>query len=165
MEVKLKMLRTLILILILTVMMFSHSESQASAKDHEQNHHFAVFGGLTSNFEAKHTDFSFGVDYEFRLPIYNHKIGIGLLGDYVLAKHYEIIVGLPVFIHPAGGLKIFTAPGFAIVEGVSEKHFVLRIGSGYDFHLGRFSLGPVISADLIEGHVSLVYGMTFGLGF
>ena len=112
------------------------------------NHHFSVFGGLTSNLHAEHTDFSIGADYEFRLPSLNHKLGIGLLGDFVFAEYSEMILAVPAFVHPFGNFKFLLAPGIVRAEE----------------HMGKFSISPTFNLDIINGHTSLVYGFTFGRG-
>lgn len=132
------------------------------------NHHLAIFTGSTSNLEAEYTDFSIGADYEYRLAYGHNKFGVGLIGEIVFAEHQETIIALPIFYHPTENFKFFYAPGFAIAEGEhgeSHKAFWSRLGVGYDFHLGNYSIAPGFAADFIEGNVSLVYGLSFGMGF
>lgn len=149
------------------------------------NHHIAVFLGATSNLDAEHTDFTIGGDYAYRL---SDLFSLGLIGDVVLADYTEILIMPALTVHPmAGGLRFFAAPGIAIIdtptleiddslipdgfdvdidtESESVSEFVLRLGGAYDIHVGNFAIAPTFSADFISGHVSLVYGMAFGLGF
>lgn len=146
-----------------------HEDGESHQQKNHQvySHHLAVFAGAVSNLEAEHTDFSLGIDCEYRLPLWHNRIGVGLLGEIVFAEHKETIAGLPVFIHPGGGLKLFYAPGIAMAEdehGRSYNHFVSRMGLGYDFHIKSISITPGLAGDLIEGHISLVYGLSLGIG-
>jgi hypothetical protein len=157
---------------------------------HVHSNHIAIFAGLTSNLEHEHTDFSLGLDYEHRLPRWHNLLGIGIFGEIVFAEHTEYIVGVPVFLHPGGGLKFWLAPGLLMMETVADiprEHFILkennnrlladsesssigqefliRLGVGYDFHIKNISISPAMSADIINGHLALVYGIYFGIGF
>ena len=153
------------------------------AGDHP--HHLAFFVGSTSNLHAHHTDFTVGGDYEYRLPFADNKFGIGAIGDFVFAEHTESLFMGALTFHPTGSFKIYVANGIAItehevqvsadshydpyhsaeLETESVKHHVLRVGSGYDIHLGIVSLTPTFNWDLIEGHSSLSYGIAIGIGF
>lgn len=166
------------------------------AKENSDNHyvhhnHLAIFSGLTSNLEYKHTDLSVGLDYEYRIPLWDNILGIGLFGEIVFAEHTEYLVGLPIFLHPFGSFKFWAAPGIMIYEPIvhydpelhkikniktnqifatdessgSEQKLLIRIGGGYDFHIKNFSITPAFSADIVDGHLYLVYGIYFGLGF
>lgn len=151
-----------IFLLLFVSMPFLAVEGTADGNDghHFNANHIGLFSGATSNLDAKHTYFTVGGDYEHRL---GHLFGVGLLADFVFASHLETILGGVLFFHPIGSLKFLLAPAVELTEGHSV--FVARAGLGYDFHLGNFSLTPTFNADLIKGHVSLVYGMAFGLGF
>ncbi len=142
----------------------------------DKNHHAAVFVGATSNLYAKHTDFTIGLDYEYRL---NKFFGVGFIGDYVMADKSETLLMAGLFYHPIASLKLYTGNGIAIVTEVEEdtqhnenegeeksvSYYAFRLGTGYDFHITNFSITPTISWDLINGHSSIVYGLSFGIGF
>lgn len=156
---------------------------------HSHPHHIAVFGGLTTNLELKHTDPTFGIDYEFRLPMWNEIMGVGVFAEAVLAEHTEYIAGGLLFIHPIGGLKFFAGGGAIRLE--HEVHSdpaihkikydgflssdeasteilykpLIRGGIGYDFHIGLLSIGPLFAVDYFDKHFALVYGLSFGIGF
>ena len=110
-------------------------------------------------------------------------------GEVVFSNHKEYLVGIPIFIHATDGFKFIIAPGYAFAETVIdtsnhtnkiskkeitlsgsteseiEKHFLLRLGVGYDFHIRSFSITPTLNFDIIQGKASMVYGIAFGLGF
>lgn len=140
------------------------------------HHHCGVFVGFTNNTHLKHTDLTFGVDYEYRI---SGLFGAGVIGDLVLAEHTETLVMGGLFIHPTCGLKFVIGNGLAFTEHESivedhghsevhsetESHYVLRVGTAYDFHIGDFSISPALNWDYINGHSSVAYGVIFGFGF
>jgi hypothetical protein len=141
----------------------SHSAHKAH---HLHRNHLALFTGATTNFEHESTDFTIGVDYEYRV---NDMFGIGLLGEIVYAEHKETIVGVPFFIHMKNApLKIVLAPGVIMAEDHHHhkyEKFLFRGGLGYDIHMGDYSVTPTLNADVVDGDVSLAYGIAFGVGF
>ena len=145
----------------------STGESHAVHQTHHLHHnHLALFTGATTNFEHDSTDFTLGIDYEYR---FSEMFGVGLFGEIVFAEHEETLIGVPFFIHMKNSpLKIVLAPG--IIKGEDHHHhkyekFLFRGGLGYDIHLGSCSITPTVNADLVDGHVSLAYGIAFGVGF
>ncbi len=161
-----------------------HSQASGHGDDHAKKNHIAVFLGGTSNFDHHSTDFSVGLDYEYRL---NKWLGLGLMGEAVFAASTELIAGVPLFFHPAKGLKLVIAPigvftevhidshevprsdedhykSETLQEPHKEVHFGVRLGLGYDFHLGKLSVGPAINYD-VSNTSALVYGINVGLGF
>ena len=162
----LKLLIVLILSLCLAGVSFAQDQHTNIHDIHK--HHIAVFVGATSNLDAEHTDFTAGIDYEFRTPFLHNKLGIGLFGEIVFAEHKETIVGLPIVYHPSESFKFLVAPGMAFAEddhGHSHKEFIFRFGTAYELHVSGFSISPTLNADLIDGHFSLVYGFSLGFGF
>ncbi len=122
-------------------------------------HHLGLFVGSTSNFSAPHTSFTLGSDYEYRV---SNLLGVGLLGEMVFAEHKEALVFGGLFVHPTQGLKIVFGNGSAFVE--DKSHYVFRIGTAYDFHVGSLSVTPTINFDFSDGNSFAVYGITFGIG-
>jgi len=172
------MKRTVILYTVLVSIVLSISSSaqanEAEGHDHDDGHrdsqhHAAVFAGLTtSNIDTdhSHTDFTAGIDYEYRLSFLSGLLGIGAFAEAVFAEHTEYLLGVPIALHPIGGLKALIAPGIAIAEVEEvEAHFLLRFGVAYGLHFGIFSITPTVNLDLIEEHLCLVYGVALGVGF
>ena len=170
--------------IIITLVIMYNFQLFAGNKDAEieshghHNHHAASFIGFTSNPDAGHTDFTFGLDYEYRLPFLHQQFGVGAVAEIVFAEHKETIVAASLYYHPFGDLKFNLSAGYVFtdVEHVdpdhhdshiteTEKHFLTRIGTAYDFHVSGFSFGPAFNLDFIEGHTVMVFGVSFGKGF
>jgi hypothetical protein len=41
----------------------------------------------------------------------------------------------------------------------------MRIGTGYQFKIGKFEIVPMVDLDIWRGHHALVWGMAIGRGF
>ncbi|MFQ5652009.1 MAG: hypothetical protein ACE5IY_18920 [bacterium] len=162
-----------------------HHESHVVHK-----HHFAIFSGATSNIEQKHTNFTLGAEYEYRLPVWQNRIGVGAVAERVFADHAETVLAGAALLHAGKGLKFLLASGVVVAEehhaetvslhadaegGHGEepasgetgtaKEFLLRAGLAKAFHAGRFSITPALNFDLINGNLAVVYGLCFGRGF
>jgi len=139
-------------------------------EEHGHKNHVALFLGATT-FLGDHAEhlFTAGIDYEYRImPL----IGAGVLADFPIrfsGYEFEGIFAPFIAVHPAGGLKVILAPGIEIVAGeFGFQAFVMRVGTGYDFHLGSVSIGPSVSYDYTVhhgGHSAIVYGLAAGTGF
>lgn len=154
----------------------SHSDAtEEHGEHHFHKHHFAVLNGATSNFNHHSTDYSVGLDYEYRFSQY---MGVGIEGEFVAAESQEVLGGIPFFIHPFKGDKIIVEPmvmytdaphhesadAHAPVETEKEASFALRVGTGYDFHYKNFSFGPTVNFDIGKTK-ALVYELSLGVGF
>lgn len=171
-----------------------NTEEVELSEDHFSVYHAGIFLGATTNLEHDATDFTLGLDYEYRLPYIDYLFGVGFVIEAVFAEHKESILAIPVTIHPPlGDLKFYFAPGIMFGDKVVETpvnthdvrfnkkpviqtevagpvqtefktHFLFRIGLGYDFHIDRFAISPTVAFDVIEGKFSAVYGLTLGMG-
>lgn len=132
----------------------------AAAEEH--THNISIFGGgATSTGDGSDTGFSFGGEYEYK---FNPIIGIGGLLEFTTsALDRDAILLAPLTLHPFGGLSVVAALGVEFAE--DDDSFAFRLGTAYEFPLGRFSFAPVFNADFIDGDITYVYGLSLGLGF
>lgn len=166
-----------------------HGEEQhaeATAGEHEEHefhrHHLSVFlGATTADVEVhggegeagaeseegetggettRETEASIGLDYEYRL---NRRWGVGFLFDYVAGDARTSVAGIPVILHPVGGLKLLAAPGLEHHEG--ENEFLVRLGLMYDFEVGGWTIAPAVNVDFVDSEETYVYGVNIGRGF
>lgn len=153
---------------------FAVDEEVAEEAESSFHHnHLALFLGAMSNLSNGHASFSAGLDYNYFFVESDPQFGIGLLAEGAFGEHSEYIVGMPLVLLPTHSMKFFIAPSvlFKEEEELDELHetdatkFLLRIGGAYMFHFDNFSLAPTIQADIVGSEVSLVYGLSFGLGF
>ena len=134
-------------------------------ESHHHNHHIGLFGGFTNDLD-EHNDFTLGLDYVYRLPVWEQRLGMGAFGEVIFAEHKEYLLGIPLMLKPAGNLFFVVAPGIVIVEEEStDNHFLFRLGAGYEIDLRNISLTPTVNLDFVEGEESLVFGISLGKGF
>ncbi len=140
-------------------------------------HHVAIFNGLTTNYDHNSTDYSLGIDYEYR---FSNLLGAGVLAECVFSEPEEYIAGVSLFVHPCKGFKLILAPllinteehGAAAAHGDSHaKHddksvtdFAFRIETSYSFHFHNMSVEPTVGYDFGSTE-ALVYGVMIGFGF
>lgn len=158
-----------LIILILVVTGINGLIYAGEGTENEKSHpnHLAVFIGATTNPEAEQTNFTLGIDYEYKV---GEKTGIGVLGEAIFAEHKEIIIGIPLFYH-LQKVKLFVAPGILSTteedDHETEKVVkgLVRIGTSFDIDVSGVSIAPTLSADFIDGNISLIYGIGIGKGF
>ncbi len=155
-----------------------HRESAARAslsspEGESHPHHLAVLAGMTTNLTADHTDPTVGIDYEYKPAAWHGGVGIAVFGELTFAEQTEKIFGGGLVFHPGGGLKLFAGGGVMSAEHedqvthetTTESKGLLRLGGGWDFHVGGFTLTPTTYFDIGKGHRALVYGVALGTGF
>lgn len=143
----------------------SEEESHHGGGHH---YHVAAFFGATTNVDGEHTDLTLGIDAERRLGLMHGKIGIGILAEAILAEHTEMILGAPLFYHATDEIKLIGAIARTFADdghGGTHQATLIRLGAGYDLHMGGITLTPAVNADFIDGHLSVVYGLAAGFGF
>lgn len=141
---------------------FAPAWAEATEAEGDHRNHVALMGGAVF---VPHTPSAatVGADYAYRLPLLGDRLSVTALVELAFAEELATILGLGLGVHPVGGLRIVLAPGVELAHG--EVVFLFRFGAGYDFHLGSFSLGPVIYADYVHGHLATVAGLQVGVGF
>lgn len=152
-------------------------------KDHHSDHqihkhHIAIFGGAGTNFKHHTTEPAMGIDYEYRI---NNLVGLGGVAEVEFASDPAYLVSIPLFFHPANGLKIYAGPAIAStfqhhastpndlhagdqIEAERELQFGGRIGAAYDFTFGKITVGPTVNCAFAKT-TALIYGINFGIGF
>lgn len=153
--------------------------AQEAEESHADEHHFdnavALFVGATTHLRedrANDTGFTIGLEYARRVSGW---LKIGVLGEYIVSEQERnFIVLLPLFAHVTRGIVLVAGPGLEHVEREMEggggqedpkAEFLARFGAIYEVEVNNWAIGPQINADVSGGHWTLVYGVTFGIGF
>jgi hypothetical protein len=170
--------------MVLTVS-YSHGQAhEAEAETHHyHSHHLGIFIGGTSNLKKEETVFTLGLEYEYRLSKNMSRWGVGLIGELIFAHETEYLIVVPVILHVTDAFFLRAGPGIEwahhseenghgdihvaeVTNGNGrESEFFLRVGIGYGFELGKFSITPSLDLDIFQDHTTLVWGMTIGRGF
>lgn len=145
---------------------------------HEEEHHghdntVALFAGgathLGSDGHSSETGFAIGLEYARRVA---SRLKIGLLAEYAsVDTEQDYVFALPLFAHLTNSLALVVAPGveFASIEEAGHEEeateFLVRFGTIYEFELDKWVIGPQVHADLVNGHWTMVYGVSIGVGF
>jgi len=170
----------------------AEQQEHATHQNHHQDtvghavhrHHVAFFSGAGSNVDQNHTNFTLGLEYAYRLSIWQNRLGIGVVAERVFADFSETLLAGNAIAHLGHGFKALVASGIVFAQ---EEHIVdagpeetghgeaaqsetvrellIRTGVSKDFHVGNFSLTPTLNLDFINGSAVLVYGFSVGRGF
>ena len=165
----------IITLLLLPFRIFAQSENHESNLE-EENHfnynHVAVFTGASSLFERDATYFTLGADY-IRYFSPESDFAAGIYTEVIFADHTELLFGAVLFYGLTEHLWIRTGPGIEILQedlecgcGTETKtEFLIRIGTGYSIHFGKFFIDPSIDIDFLRSSTTLVWGVNFGTAF
>jgi hypothetical protein len=131
-------------------------------EEHKESHYHRNHVGLLlgNTHEQGEDEFTIGLDYEYRFSQY---AGIGFLLEYVGEDAREGVGMVPLFIHPYKGFRFIAAAG--VKPKADETKFVWRLGIGYRFPIGNWTIAPEFNLDFTEGRTVEVYGVSFGYGF
>jgi hypothetical protein len=145
-------------------------------------HHVSVLLGAAHNGHIDETGFTIGAGYRYAL---SDRFAIGPMVDFAFydSENTALLVGA-LFWKPVGNLLLVAGPGVEWVdekdhghdphasrsasvegEGSSGGQFAFRVGAAYELHAGRLAISPAVGADVIDGHTTMVYAVSFGLGF
>jgi hypothetical protein len=158
---QLRLFVILVVVFILTIplqVLAAEEEHEEHKESHYHRNHLGLMLGNTH--EEGEDEFTIGLDYEYRFSQY---FGIGLLGEYVGEDERKGIGMVPLFIHPYKGFRFVAAAG--VKPKAEETKFVWRLGIGYRFPIGNWTIAPELNLDFTEGRTVEVFGVSFGYGF
>jgi len=162
--------------LLLNCNLYSQDEDEhnkfTELESHFHYNHFALFGGASTLFEGNQTSFTLGADY-IRYFSPESNFALGIYTEAIFAHHTEWVFGAVLFYGLTEHLWIRTGPGIEIMQedlecgcGTKTKtEFLVRIGAGYDIHIGLFTISPSIDIDFLRSTTTLVWGVNAGLAF
>jgi hypothetical protein len=130
----------------------------ASSTEH---HHFpGIFLGATTI--DSETDFSYGVEYEYKA---NHLWGAGIVYEKTDDAHHGDGVDVKlaaVYLHPWKELRVGLGYGKEKVGGDHpHEENLTRLSLNYDFHVAGFGIAPTIAVDFVDGEKATVIGLSF----
>jgi len=152
--------------------------ADGSGEEESRRNHVSLFlGATTETGEESATSFTVGADYERRL---SDLWGVGFLVDFALGDVSRTsLLGVPVYLHPIDPLEVHVAPGVEFSrdedtddtdggegETDTETKFAVRVGTAYEFEIGRLVVSPEVNLDFVAGDSPvIVYGLAFGFDF
>jgi hypothetical protein len=152
------MRKILIFNLLMTALLFSQV---CTAEEEHHRHHVALAGGIAWH-DSKNSGF-LGVDYVYRFK-----------GPWTAGVFYEEVsgdfdvraLGLIIGRQFDSGWKIAAGPGLEYKINKDKTLKLFRVTTGYDWTNGNWTMGPIATADLIEGGEHTYYvGLAVGYGF
>jgi len=143
---------------------------------HEEGHGanaLAVFLGGVTHLGSDGHDSESGVAFSLEYArTVGSRLRIGAVAEFASVGHEDdLLLAVPLFVHITRSFLLVAAPGMerATIEEEgheeSETEFLMRFGTIYEFPFGNFAIGPQFFGDLVDGHWTLVYGVSFGVEF
>ena len=151
---------SLVAIMLLLPVLMGIPPSQA-ADDGHHPHHLAILGGVAEQ-NSEQSGY-IGLDYSYRI---SDKWALGGFYEEVSGDFDLQVWGLFGMRYFESGWKIGAGPGIERKIKKDKLLGLLRLTGGYDWHFGKWSIGPVATYDLIEtGENTSYLGLSFGFGF
>jgi hypothetical protein len=156
-----------------------HEDAHSSHHPRDFRNEVAVFLGGTDE-HGHGTEITWGLDYKRRIA---ERWAVGALFDYAGGELRNAVLAPMVAFWPGlGNLQFLAAVGVEFHQGrggddhqksgeageadQDATYFLIRIGVGYDFHLGEsFGLVPVVNLDFVNNEKVWVYGLAFTYGW
>jgi len=131
----------------------------AISAGNEHPHHIGIATGVARH----HNENSayLGVDYVYRFKN-DYAAGVffeNVSGDFDL-RAYGLMFGK----YFANGFKVAAGPGVEKKIKKDKTLLLFHLSGGYDWHVDRWSIGPVATIDFIEDN-SQTYYLGFGVGY
>jgi len=160
----------------------AHDGDEAQTGHHDRSHlknEVAFFLGATDE-HGHDTEFTLGVDYKRRVA---DRVAVGGFLDHAGGELRNSLVGALVFWWPWRTLALYAGPAMEFHDGrnqdgaggddghgeggdSNENYFVVRVGAGWDFHIGEhYGIIPTVILDLVEGEKVWVYGLAISYGW
>ncbi len=156
-------------ILILSALMFlgafANAENSCAHEtvctEEDRPHHLSVIVGGTYVDAADVTEFTLGIDYEYRLT---ELLGLGFVAEHAFGEIDATTLLAVADIHLFKGFALQVGPGVEITP--DEEFAIGRFGMLYEFEIGHhFTLSPQLHFDLSSGEDAVVFGLAFGRTF
>lgn len=96
--------------------------------------------------------------------------GWGVIGETEVFgddQNRQGIIAFPLSYFPNKNWRLFAAPGIEFREPGHPEHFMFRIGTGYEFRVGRrMTISPEVEIDFVTGGTRVfMFALAFGIGF
>ena len=150
------------------------AEEAGEAPESYHKHHISAFLGGSHGHDMNGA--TVGGSYEYRL---NRYLGAAATAEHLGQDFRENLVVFTAMVHPWKGLVLVVGPGLdrareneMALEGAEagpvgssiRKMGLMRTGAAYEFEFGhRFTIGPEIAVDFVDGHRVFVYGVSIGV--
>jgi len=172
-------MKFLVILVFVPISINAQSSEVANSLEENSKHilhhnHVAIFLGSTTFFKKGESHFSVGLDYVYR-PNVEEPWAFSIFGEAIFAEHTEYLVGLPVYysfnniwwLRAGPGIEIIQEEEYhgAEVETKTKVEFLFRIGAGFPFHFGKYTITPSVDFDLVRNNDAIVWGFNIGYGF
>jgi len=133
----------------------------AYAEENAHPHHVAVATGGAWN--GSESSVFLGADYAYR---FKNNFGAAIFLERVSGDFELLAYGISGGYFFDNGWKIAAGPGVEKKLKKNKTLLLFHVTTGYDWHIGNWSVGPVATYDFIENNTNTLYlGVSAGYGF
>jgi len=151
--------RLIISLSIFLMVSFLQAQDDSQPKHLEEHYHLSLFAGFSTDLKGN-SGYKIGIEYEYRLT---KRIGLGGTFDFT-GKDFKIFsfsVGSDFYLFE---FPLIIGAGLGAKNSNNKWDLFVRGIAVYDFHLDRFSLGPMLMYDLYTSNKNIVsLGLSFGI--
>lgn len=133
------------------------------AKEGEKKPYW-VLGGFAGVTETKYGEQeTVGLEAFYRA---NRRVSVGGVVEHLPDYgdgHEANLALLVVGVHATDNIRLLGGAGREYHHG--HEQGVWRLGVAYDFHFGKYHIGPLVNVDFYENHENTIYGIAFARSF
>ncbi len=139
-------------------------EARPGASEGEPRYRNKVSGFVGVTLEAEEAAaFTLGIGYQRRL---GGSFSVGVLAERAFGESRFFLAAAGLAWQPLRRVILYVAPGVELSGADDKTFFVLRIGANYDVELTeRWTIGPNVDADFVDGRTVWVLGAELGYSF
>ena len=154
-----KLTRSLMYILLMGICMNSYAAKEGDT--HWHPHHISAFAGFS--YDTKDREgIKLGLEYIYRI---SDLLAVRSALDFTGKDYDELSISAGTDFFPIRDVPFYLGIGLG-GKSYSEKWKPFtRLLGGYDFHVARLSLSPLIMYDIYEKQNYLTIGLGVGIGF
>jgi hypothetical protein len=153
----------------LFIILFILAPSLLQAQDHHEEsprhlalpNHLSLFIGYSDDLKG-HVGPKVGFEYVRRM---SELIELRCALDYTGKDYEDYSFSLNIDFFPFKHMPLYAGIGLGAKHNIENWHFFTRLITGYDFHIGVFSIGPMLMYDIYENKNYFTAGLGFGFGF
>jgi hypothetical protein len=149
---------------------YGQSEVETDTLKHDHQHDHAqekheLGLSISPAYFIKENVFTFAMHLHYIFNIPNSRFGVGASFERIFLDPKHITASIVGAYRPIGGLSILLSPGVTFEDGDNTPFFALHLETAYEFHIGKFHLGPALEFAYDPNDYHIGVGLHTGYAF
>ncbi len=154
-----------ILLIIFVITGFNTLVCQEVSHDHHEHNSNEVGIGNSIVYFVEGKELAYGMHLHYIYYIPHTKFGLGIGYERIFDEHKHNSFGIIGTYSPVNRYYLSISPGITFEDNSSEMKFTMHFESTYEFEIGNFHLGPVVSFAFDPEDYHFGLGIHLGYGF